>query len=139
MLVKMTNGSFCLKEKMPDGSVHVAGKTRSDPPFEVDAELGAELISRGVAVEVQPDNRPPEPAPVPPAQEDTADTETEEVTEAQLRKMKKADLLAIAAQKGIDVDENTRNADIVDLILAETGDEADSDELPPEPAPEMPE
>ena len=95
----------------------------------------AYLVETGSAEFIQ---EAPPAAPAEPDSMNETDTEVAEVTEEQLRRMKKADLIAIAAQKGIEVDESMKNADIVDLILAEL-DPEDEEEAPPAADPEMPE
>lgn len=56
MKIRIINGTFGLREKLPDGSwsISVHAKTRQDPPFEVDEELGIRLISEGIAEAAEP-------------------------------------------------------------------------------------
>lgn len=51
MRIRIRNGTFGYREKLPDGSysVSVLAKTPQDPPFEVDTETGKWLIINGIA------------------------------------------------------------------------------------------
>lgn len=126
MLIKMTNGSFGYREKTPEGySLHVVGKTRLDPPFEVDEEVGNDLIARGVAVRVDgPQEAPAQAAPPEGMIEATMDGgQFEDMTVAELKKL--------AVEMGLDVSGIRKKADLIDLITSEIV-YVDEEDGPPE-------
>ena len=126
MLIKMSNGSFGYREKTPEGySLHVVGKTRLDPPFEVDEEVGNDLIARGVAVRVDVPQEAPAQAAPPKGMTDA------HLDGGQFEAMTVAELKELAGEMGLDVSGIRKKADLIDRITAETV-YVDGDDGPPE-------
>lgn len=131
--------------KLISGATRIDSKLirPADGAFSAPPDVERHLVASGVAVYV--DDKPVVSAGAEPEQAsgtvDTAETKTAKVTAAGLKRMSKANLLAIAEQKGLDATEDMTNSAIIDLILAEEGGEPEggNDNEPPVTTPAQPE
>ena len=154
MLVKMINGTFGYREKTPEGySMFVTCKSRVDPPFEVDEEVGLDLIDRGVAVSVESDMAAPD---LTASGSETANPDNAQGTEgedpaangidpdpeagmipayldgADLETMTVAQLKALAEEMGLSTGGTRKKADLIDLITSETVYVDEEEDGPPD-------
>lgn len=149
MLVKMINGTFGYREKTPEGySMFVTCKSRVDPPFEVDDEVGNDLLSRGAAVLVDKTSAEAVSLPsvveedaggssTPPEAENDAQGDGEaaegQLDPEQLLTMTNAQLKKLAEDMGLDASKCRNKAAYVALITAAAVElEPEDGEQPPD-------
>lgn len=105
------------------------------------ARIGAAVMENEEVTAQEIQSGPPDTPAGAPGTSGTADAKTAEITEAGLKRLTKPELLAIAAQKGLDATEDMTKNKIIDLILAEEGGEPEggNDNEPPVTTPAQPE
>lgn len=138
MYVKMKNGSYGHRVKTPDGHIHVVGKTRDDPPFEVDEETGAYLLELGVATAAEPpeDSGPSLDMPGENAAQNGAESVTDVpgfLDEDRLQSMTLKDLKTLAQDMELEFPANIAKKKLVELIASQEvfAPAEDPDDMPP--------
>ncbi len=110
MKIRITRGIYGFRE-----NGNVVEKTRSDPPFEVDAEEGKRLVSLRVAECV---GMPPEWSEIVTESENDADeragSRSGYIARSELEDMRKKDLIALAEK--FDMKKNGSKADLVERL-----------------------
>lgn len=124
MYVKMKHGSYGHRVKTPDGHIHVVGKTRDDPPFEVDEETGAYLLGLGVATAAEPPEVSGVGSDIPEgkAARRGAESATDDpgfLDEEQLQSMTLKDLKALAQDMELEFPANITKKALVELIASQ--------------------
>lgn len=155
MLIRMTSGTFGYREKTKDGySLHVVCKSRNDPPFEVDDEVGNDLIGRGVAVlagvVTEATSKPSDgvfaagDVSTPPSKENDAEDNGEDDSDISAPKysveMTANQLRAIMKANGLSVKNRMTKSEMVDALdgYFGTNDEEGDGEMPPDLSAEAP-
>lgn len=121
MLIQIIKGTYGHK----DGKV-IRPKTPADGPFELAKDKAKDLIAAGIAIEVSEDTEKAEP--VAEAETETDEAEVDETVEtdadedgdsekAMAKEMTVKELKELAKEKGIEIPDNAKKAEIIDALF----------------------